>query len=93
MLYGSTSGVADGKRSTVVLGSNSYEAGEYSYELSGSAGGSVGNRDEMNGTGAESNGADFIFSGNRPLTACGTSRSVVLSTIQLAVLDFLARST
>lgn len=67
MLYGSTSGDA-GTKHSAGLGGYSYEAGEYSYELSGDP------ADEGGGyraNGSVEDTAAVDFSGSRPLTACG----------------------
>jgi hypothetical protein len=66
VLYGSTSGVASGKRSTDGLGGNSYEAEEYSYQLSGAAAAGGYEAYAFAGTGASTS-----LTGSRPLTACG----------------------
>ena len=68
VLYGSTSGVASGKRSTDGLGGNSYEAEEYSYQLSGAAAAGGYEAYAFAGTGASTS-----LTGSRPLTACGES--------------------
>ena len=70
VLYGSTSGAAGGKRSTDGLGGSSYEAEEYSYQLSGAA------DDGYETYALAGTGASTSLTGSRPLTACGTSRAL-----------------
>lgn len=80
VLYGSTSIAADAKRNTEGLGSSSYDAGEYSYELSADAMARSDGNDVHEVSGATDNGPGLSFSGSRPLTACGTSACIMIYT-------------